>query len=173
MKKVLIDASSAILLFKVELFECLLNNYDVIMVDTVYREVSKPGYAGAALFRKLALDHRFTVGRLPGIRPAGRERLPAPTRLDRGERDTISGFAAGMGDFIIIDDGRAARYLRDNNLPFINALLVLRLFCLQGKISANEYSLVTERLLAHGRYSAFIVDYASHCTKDVLRVFWA
>jgi hypothetical protein len=65
MQKVLIDASSAILLIKADLIDSLLMVYEVMMADTVYREVNRPGYFGAARFAELAADLRLTIRKTP------------------------------------------------------------------------------------------------------------
>jgi len=47
MKTGILDASSAILLFKAGLYQILVDSYQIIIADSVDAELVKEGYAGA------------------------------------------------------------------------------------------------------------------------------
>lgn len=164
MKRVLIDASSAILLYKVGLLGTLVEDYRVLMADTVYRECTREGYPGAGHFPALFQSERFAVKPFNGN--------PAElSTLGTGERDTILGYLQGAGDFVMIDDGRGAQTCRNMDVPFINALLFPRIRYLRQKSSHTTYQRHFDRLLSVGRYSPKIIAYAAACSLADLAFF--
>lgn len=171
LKTALIDASSAILLFKADLLDPLLDNYNLVMVPTVYREITPTGYAGAGTFCRAYQRGRFRL--VPQSRseeqPPHREAWPAA--LNRGERETIHCFQAGCGDFIIIDDGRGAAYCRASGIPYINALLFPRILYFSRRITKEVSEASMARLRAKGRYAAWVVDFARRASAEELAGF--
>ena len=61
MKKGVLDASSAILLFKVNLFQELLDTYQIFLTDSVFIELTKDGYPGTQTFKASQARNRITV----------------------------------------------------------------------------------------------------------------
>ena len=55
-KRAVVDASSAIILFKAGLFLPLIQNYHILMTEAVYSEVTCKGYPGAEDFIKIGRD---------------------------------------------------------------------------------------------------------------------
>ena len=126
MKRVLLDSSSAILLFKTDLLDALVAEYQVSITPSVKHELTSENRAGAE--RILHLIHVEKI-RLTGHQNTSfikSTSSSSSSSLDRGERDTIRCFEAGRYDFIITDDGKAAKYCSLNDIPFINALLLPR-----------------------------------------------
>ena len=170
-KRAIIDASSAIILFKTGLFERLVKTYRVLMTTTVLSEVTRSGYPGAAFFREVARRPAVTI--VPFGRHAAR-RLWKDQRfylLDPGERDTIGCLKDGRADFIIIDDGRGSSFCRNNDLPFINALLFPRVLLLSGRLSAMACDDKTAQIIQCGRYSPKIIASAVSMGSRELRPF--
>jgi hypothetical protein len=171
MKAALIDTSSAILLFKADLFQRLIRTYRIIMTGSVFRELIQDGYPGAAVFREYGLSHRLEmkcatppeVGR-DGARLEG-------IALDIGERETIRQYLAGSGSFIIIDDGKGAGFCRDHSIPYINALLFPRILLLIGTLTPEAYRAATRAIIGAGRYAPEVIDYARNCPAEALRFF--
>jgi hypothetical protein len=171
MKKALLDASSAILLFKSGLFDDLLDSYNIIITESVYDELTANDHIGAKEFRNYRRSREMGVQ--PSLKREGLNQLPFPdtSSLGKGERDTIHQFYSGVGHFIIIDDGKGARYCRDNRIPYINALLFPRILYLIYSISETGFNNKAEKVISIGRYSQEIIDYALTCTKDDLEFF--
>ena len=97
------------------------------------------------------------------------EILTTPLRsLDQGELDTIMCFASGNYDFIITDDGKAARYCKEKRLPFINALLFPRLLDFAGLMSRQDSNDKMDAIIHLGRYSREIIESARSCRKESL-----
>jgi predicted nucleic acid-binding protein len=168
MKKAVLDASSAILLKKADLLDNLIEVYHVSQTQSVLHELTRRNYYGADTFRQYA--------DLAKIKIIDVENIPLPAYkagqelhfLDQGELDTIICFLAGNQDFIIIDDGRAARYCSNNNIAFINALLFPRLLYLSSSISIDTCDTCMETIIQHGRYSDKVIAWAKSCKKESL-----
>lgn len=167
MKSVLIDASSAILLFKAKLFVPLAEIYRVGAVPAVMKEVTVPDRAGALFFQEMVSKGMLAID--PVVLPL--EVDPSLSALDRGERDTMIAFDQHSVDFIIIDDRKGALWCRSRNIPYVNALLCTKLLHLSGRLNEENHWCRFEQLLQIGRYSRWVVDFAQRCDKTDLALF--
>ena len=171
MKSLIIDASSAILLYKSGLFLDLLHHYRVLCVERVFAEMTRSGYTGADTFARLYRKRKFKVIQPPDTVPHLLLTTPAPARLHQGERDTLTAFLDDAADFILTDDGRAASFCRNANIPYTCALLCPRILYHAGLISPSACSIHTDSILAIGRYSKSVVAYALECPPQNLDFF--
>lgn len=169
--RAIIDASSAILLYKADLLDRSCQMVQLLMTRSVFEEVTVPRQIGASRFFGLA-------GRQPGIIVLGDPRLPACAspvsdieRLDRGERDTLKHCLNDAASFVIIDDGRAVRICRRYGIPHINALLVPKLLYFSRRLSMDQMNRFFFRLCSIGRYSDYVVDWAKNCEAGQLGFF--
>ena len=170
-KSILIDASSAILLYKSGIFNQLFAIYHVLMATSVYEEITRKGYLGAEVFEACALDNQCKV-----LKKENHTKKDLPSQLEnlslgRGEKDTISLYLEGVGDFIIIDDGKGAGYCKKQQIPYINALLFARISYLCRAITEKEFHIQTEKIVRLGRYTHSIIQYAEKCSRDQLVCF--
>lgn len=165
-KTAVIDASSSILLYKAGLFQALVKHYHVLMPPSVYAEITVPDYPGAGTFESCR-DRALIRIVSP---PPDRGRDPLLSAMGRGEADSIRLFTVLPQGFVIMDDGKGARFCRDHGIPYINALLVPKILFFSGQLPQPEYRRATETLSRLGRYSAFILTFARTCTfEDVAR----
>jgi len=171
MKRGVIDASSAILLFKAGLFEDLIGAYQIVLAKSVYLEVSRSGYPGARSFGRYCVNRRYEVCSVNRLKKIPPDHAAALSALGNGEKDTIMLFLNGDGDFIIIDDGRGAGFCRDHRIPYINSLLVARILLLSRIISAAVFQKKIEMLTRLGWYSQKIIDYAVTCPSQEMTLF--
>jgi hypothetical protein len=168
--RALIDASSAILLFKAGLIKACCEAFHLLMTRSVFDEVAVPAQPGAGEFHALA-------GRLPGVTvlddPAGI--LPKSAadllRLHRGERDTLHHYLNGEARFVIIDDGKGVQACRRHGIPHVNALLCPRLLYFSGRMPAPHARFLFARIASLGRYSTAVVKWADTCDKSELYFF--
>ncbi len=167
MKRVLIDASSAILLHKARLFQEMANHYCVTMVPTVFSEITVAHHSGAAVFREAR--KRGTI-RVAATEPRS-DRPAISSSLHAGERATIMAYREEGAHFIIMDDGRGARACREMDIPYINALLCPGILHLSGKIDGACRRSTFEHLKKIGRYGDGIVAYAENVNEDALAFF--
>jgi len=171
MKKTLIDASSAILLFKTDLCELLFEVYHVVMTISVFNELTQEGYPGAIEFQRWLAENRFL--NIPLLEEGTQQKVPRSqvSGLDKGELDTIRLYEKGYGDFVITDDGRAAGYCKRHEIPFINALLFSKVLHFSKRLPENLCNQKMKCLFAVGRYSPAIKDWAMNCPKESLDFF--
>lgn len=168
-----IDASSAILLHKADFFSPCAREFSLVMAPAVFEEITQRGYPGAEFFLKAETRRYFRVCRTgsvsswPGHGEIG--------RLGRGERDTVELFrqyaCAREPAFIIIDDRRGAMFCRRHDIPYINALLVPKLFWYSGRMTTEMFKKTTAHLLGLGRYSKAVVERAGELTRGDLDRF--
>lgn len=168
MKRAFIDASSAILLYKADIFEAVANAYKLFVVPAVYKEVTVSGRAGSEFFKSFFKDGCVTP-RAGGLSVDGD--LLFGRSLDDGERETLHAFLTLGADFIIIDDRKGAQCCQDLNLPYVNALLCPKLLYLEGVLTAEAYRAAADILIDTGHYSKFVIDYARNCGIKVLTPF--
>ena len=168
MKRALVDASSAILLYKADIFDAVAGVYRLSVVPAVLDEITVPGRSGADRFADYFDAKRVVLSESGGCNAAA----AADTgNLDAGERDTILAFEERCADFIIIDDRKGAQYCRDRHLPYINALLCPKLLFLAGVIERQTCRSATDALIQNGRYSRSIISYAEKCSTKALTPF--
>lgn len=166
----IIDASSAILLYKADLLYIFCQALQLAIPRSVFAEVTVPAHCGADGLGKL-------VACQPGIKLLDDPPLPDNDvaadidRLDRGERDTLLHYLDGAAPFVILDDGKAVRLCRRYDIPHINALLVPKLLFFSQRLSAHQTDHYFSRLLALGRYSEYVVKWAKCCQKGQLVFF--
>ncbi|MBP7734963.1 MAG: hypothetical protein KA369_03230 [Spirochaetes bacterium] len=170
-KTVLIDSSSAIIIFKAGIIEHVIDFYSVAIATSVYHELTREGYAGADEFRTYCNESKIWV--LSDAREIRNitEKHEAMEGLGAGEKDTILLYQKGFGEFIIIDDGRGAQYCKKNGIPYINALLVPRLFFKVGWIDLEEKNRFMDGIIEHGRYASWVIEYARSCDDKELAYF--
>jgi len=147
-----------------------LIRYDVLTTESVFGELTAGNYPGAGLFRSSRDRGEFSVlpARNPSLKLSPDDARAIPSG---GEKDLILRFIGGTGDFIMIDDGKGAAYCRDRAIPYINALLFPRIMHISRHMSRSEYLEYMGRVIRFGRYSAWVIDYAYHCTSDDLTFF--
>lgn len=170
MPTALIDASSAILLFKAGLIQSCCKAFRLHMTRSVFNEVTVKDRPGAVDLREMACEQ-------PGATvledPAGT--LPDHAgdllRLHRGERDTLHHFMNGAARFVIIDDGKGVQACRRHGIPHVNALLCPKLLHFFHQMPEQQVPLFFNRISRLGRYSRDVVTWARMCGRSDLKFF--
>lgn len=168
MKTVLIDASSAILLFKAGLFDKLTTNYHVLMAPSVFDEITVSGYPGDQYFTS---KHQMGMFRISPCPQSLNTTLDTLSSLGKGEADTLRLYSVYPHAFVIIDDGKGARFCRNQKIPYINALLVPKILYFAGCITGQESREAMDSLYRLGRYSPRILAFAQICSRHGLAYF--
>ena len=167
-KAILVDTSSAILLYKSDWMIPLMKGYRVGTGPAAFREMTVSGYPGASAFAGWQKQHQLTI-HPPSAHDATREQ--ALSRLGPGERECINLYRSGIGTFIVIDDGPGAGYCRKNTIPYVNALLVPRLLSPGASIDQADVTNATREIYARGRYAPWVLEYALTCPVEDLLFF--
>ncbi len=160
-KTVIIDASSAIILYKAGLHTFLIDNFDIVMPESVYQEITVNPYAGSKEYKCLLDEFKIKV-----IKISGKRKHPAFANLGLGESDVIELFSQGSAAFILIDDGMAARYCKKAGLPFINSLLVPVVLRCAQIIDEDSCLELMGNIMREGRYSKEVIAYARTCKTE-------
>ena len=140
------------------------------MSDSVFDEITRNKLPGSDEYSQLLQKKQLTVLPVSDL-PPWRTAAAHLQKLDRGERDTLLLFHRGHGDFVVTDDGAAARFCLSNRIPFVNSLLLLRLLHHSTTIEDSSYEAGFRALLALGRYSQKVVEYARNCPDGELLFF--
>lgn len=168
MKSALIDASSAILLYKAKIFDDVCLAYHLLVVPAVYAEITVARRSGATAFRQAYARNR--IERLKQPCPHAADQVAMA--LGTGERDTVAAYLEGASHFVIIDDGKGAQACRVNGIPHINALLCAKILLHSGLIESDLFESAFNHLLSIGRYSLKVIEYAQACTSEMLADFF-
>jgi len=166
MRNVIIDSSSAILLYRCNIFSSLMKYCNPVIPKAVFEELTVQGYGGADMFNDLCSAGRIEVH---DVAPGKADNLCG--HLHQGEREAIELFYEGKGDFIIIDDGKGGAFCRDNKIPYINALLAVKILFIRRFISDKEFIDAWSWLIANGRYSDKVKDWAGNADESKLAAF--
>lgn len=170
MKTIIIDSSSAILLFKSGMLSYLLSEYRTLMTKSVHDEILKEGYPGSGEFREYFIHKTIKI--ISPKKGAQIIRSKELLKLDKGEQDTIRVFLNGIGDFVIIDDGKGAGFCKKKKIPYINALLAPRILYESQIITQPLFYKKFNIIIDIGRYTPKIIDYAYNCPKNDLEYFF-
>ena len=170
-RNVLIDSSSTILLFKSGLLDTVIEYYDIIMTESVFNELTQSNHTGSDEIKQFAHNNLIKILSAQIMKKPLESEHISGRALGRGERDSIISYLHGVGDFIIIDDGKGAGYCKKYEIPYINALLVPRIMRIAKTISDVEFELSTRTIIGCGRYSEKIIEYAQTCTDENLNLF--
>ncbi len=166
MKTIIIDSSSAILLYRCGAIPALLRCYTTVIPGAVFSELTVPGHYGADYFSSLCVSGDIKILKTHGV-PAEK----FTRSLHAGEREVVTLFNEGNGDFIIIDDGNGSAFCRDNNIPYMNALLAVKILHFKQMINDQEHHDAWRWLIGNGRYSGGIIDWAENADEQKLDFF--
>lgn len=170
MKSILVDSSSMILLYKSGWLDAALDKFNLKIGQTVFSELTVPGYPGANRFQQLVAHEQIEI--LPFIDASPGSGDSALNEMGPGEKECITHFLAGSGQFILLDDGRGARYCRAHRIPYTNALLVPRILALADSTINAQIVVDAMAQIAHlGRYATWVRDYAHDCEDAALSPF--
>jgi len=164
MKSLVIDSSSAILLFKSGLFDIIIKNYHVFMTDAVYSELIVSGHSGWDKF--ISINRRKLIRVINDDMHNGILGDDELLKMGIGERSTISLYFVVRADFILIDDGRGTKYCKKNEIPFLNALLMVKILYFLNYINEIKYRAAFQLLKKIGRYSVSVINYAETCSEE-------
>ncbi len=167
-RNVLIDASSAILLFRSDWMDPLMTAYRVKTGPVVFDEITVQGYPGARTFQRWHRENRLVVDHQPSSALANGTIRPP---LGPGESECIHLYHGGAGAFIIMDDGPGAHFCRREAIPYINALLIPRLLYPGPVVGGSPIETAIRKLYASGRYASWVLDYALNSPVEKLTFF--
>lgn len=163
-RPLVLDASTAILLAKIDLLRVVALAGEVWMAESAFREATvKEAAADAQLIRRLAEEGLLKRA------ASGRADLAAfrkDFRLDEGETETIA-LAKEKGAIAGTDDGPAIRCLKVMGLPFTSAIAILIAMAEAGSLAQELALELLTKLERFGRYDPRILEDAAHRIRSV------
>ena len=150
MKLIIADASSLILLARVDLMEILLEEFRVVIPEAVYEECvneeTLKRFPDALAIQQWVQDKKLEV-RKANLRKAEFVHL-----MSQGEREALALSLEHSESTLLCDDGKAIKIARYLKKPFIiSPLVVLDLYKLE-KIAYETAKKAIEKLSIIGRY---------------------
>jgi predicted nucleic acid-binding protein len=152
-RRLVLDASTAILLAKIDLLREVTARGSVVMAETAVDEALARDSHDARMIRSL-LDER-RIERVAA--PAGADGLMRDFRIDRGEAETIA-VARETGAICATDDGPAIRCCRALGIPFTSAIGLLAAMAEEGVVASALALELLAKLQRFGRYDARILE---------------
>lgn len=170
MKTVLMDSSSAILLYKSDILMTFLRAYRILIPPSVYIELTKEGKPGAEMFQDLP-RHSLLKLLTPAETDPSRTLIAVNQTLGKGEKELLSLYRQGVGDFLLIDDLAAAKICLRENIPYTSALLIPRILARGGMLCESCRHQLTLHIFSLGRYSPRIHQKARSMSENELYPF--
>lgn len=152
-RRLVLDASTAILLAKVDLLRELTSRGTAIMAGTAVDETVIRDSDDARMIRRL-LDEK-SIGRVTA--PAGADALMRDFRIDHGEAETIA-VARETGATCATDDGPAIRCCRVLGVSFTSAIGLLAALAEADVVEPTLALELLAKLQRFGRYDARILE---------------
>ena len=148
-----LDASTAILLAKIDLLRVVVGQGKVLMGMAAYREATVKDTDDAKIIRLLVEEQSITTIKVK----ANPSDLRRDFRLDLGEAETIL-LAQERGAICGTDDGPAIRACKVLGLPFTSAIALLPLLAERGWVKRDLALELLAKLETFGRYNARILE---------------
>ena len=154
-KQIVLDASTLILLAKIDLLPLLLTRMRAVITTQVRGEATRqPGLLDAQLIAELLARQRIHV------RPVDQKltkRLEKDFRLDPGEASSVV-LAKELGAILGTDDGVAIKACKILEVPFVTAIHLLIRAHEEQLIDQQQALIKLEKLQGYGRYDSRILE---------------
>jgi predicted nucleic acid-binding protein len=164
-RPIVLDASTAILLAKIDLLRPLVSQGEAWMAESAFREATA----------KEDLDDARMIRQLEGeglIRRASSKgegaKIERDFRLDEGESESIA-VARGKGAICATDDGPAIRCLKVLGLAFTTAVALLVSMVEGGHVAGELGIELLSKLERFGRYDPRILEDAARRIREAGR----
>ena len=156
---IVFDASTLILLAKVELLRRVVEAVEVMIPPVVESESTRKDTLDAGLIRTLIMEGKVKVKRVkePGLV----KRLMEDFRLDEGEAEALD-MARGELAILATDDGPTIKGCKVLGVEFATALHFLIRARERGVVDTEIALAKLEKLKAYGRYEPRIIEDARH-----------
>ena len=148
-----LDASTAILLAKLDLLRMIAQQGHLVMAPTPLAEATTKESDDARMIARLVEENiilKKTIKEKP-------DQIMRDFRLDRGEAETIL-LARQEGAISATDDGPAIRCCRVLGIPFTSAVGLLAILAERGWLEPRRALALLEKLQEFGRYGARIIE---------------
>jgi predicted nucleic acid-binding protein len=152
-RQLVLDASTAILLAKIDLLREVTSRGTALMAGTAVDEALAKDSHDARMIRSLLEEQ--TITRVAA--PAGADAVMKDFSIDRGEAETIA-VARETGATCATDDGPAIRCCRALGISFTSAIGLLAAMAEAGVVEPTLALELLAKLQRFGRYDARILE---------------
>jgi predicted nucleic acid-binding protein len=158
---IVFDASTLILLAKIEAIELFVSNFEgeVLIPKTVRAEVLKKGKEEVPLIKTLIDGKKIKISRLKDEKQT--RKLMNDFNIAAGEAEAIVIALKKGSHAVATDDRNAIRACKMLRLEFITAITILIRAVEKGLISKEEATLKLQKLQSIGRYNKAIIEDAA------------
>ncbi len=164
---ILFDASTLILLAKIEMLDIFLSDVGrkVAIPERVKEEVLMGSGPDRPIAAKLIHDKRINVLRAKDRRLVGR--LVEDFNLDEGEAEVLTLAIQEKALLVATDDKNAIKACKIMKLDFTTAIAVLVRACEKGLIRVDEALFKLQKLQSFARYNKTIIETARNQIEGV------
>lgn len=164
---IVFDASTLILLAKVDLLQTFLDDYhgEIMIPAAVWSEAATPAQrADAIAIRRAIADRRIAVRK---VRSGAKvRRLMADFALGRGEAEALALALETKAHLVATDDRNAMLACKLLRLEPVTAIAVLVRARQKGRLSQDQAERRLKELARYGRYAAAIVEDARRLVRS-------
>ena len=159
---IIFDASTLILLIKIDLLELFISDYkgNLVIPKKVKTEVCVEGREETPYLKKLIQESRIEV--LAAKSQRQKRKLMADFNIDEGEAGALLLTLQKEADLIATDDRNAIRAAKLLKIDFVTAVSFLVRAAEKKLIERDVALFKLEKLQVFGRYSLPIIENAKH-----------
>jgi predicted nucleic acid-binding protein len=166
---ILFDASTLILLAKIELLDIFIADFDkkVAISNKVKEEVLEGSSPDGPLIAKLIQDRGIDVSKAKDKKLV--RRLMEDFNIDEGEAETLTLAIEKKASLVATDDKNAIRACKIMRLDFTTAIAFLVRACEKGLIQTDEALARLQKLQSFARYNKTIIETARNQIEGVAK----
>lgn len=153
-KIVVSDASTLILLQKIDLLDMLVKNFDFIIPEEIYKEAVLKGKD-----KKFSDSYQIedktnkNLIRIKKVKDRNKiNKIMNEFGTAEGETEAIVLFLELKADILATDDHKSINVCKAHKIPFMTALTFVVDACIKKSITTNEAKKMIEKLRLYGRY---------------------
>jgi len=163
---IVFDASTLILLIKIDLLELFISNYkrSIVIPQKVKTEVCVEGREETPHLKNLIKEGQIEV--LKAKNPKQKMKLMVDFNIDEGEAEALLLTIQKEADLIATDDRNAIRAAKLLKIDFVTAIGFLIRAAEKNLIVVDEALFKLEKLRIFGRYSRPIIENAKRKIKS-------
>ncbi len=154
------DASTLILLQKIDLLDKLVKNFKIIISEGIYEEAVLKGKA-----RKFSdsyqIENKINENLIKIVKIKGKNKAHEMINefgIGEGEAEAIVLFLQEKADILATDDHRSINVCKVYKIPFMTALTFVLDSCKRKILRKNEAKEMVENLGVYGRYKDELID---------------
>ena len=157
---ILFDASTLILLAKIEMLDIFVTDFEkkVVISDKVWQEVLEGSSPDVPLIARLVEERGIDVLRAKDKKLV--RKLMEDFNIDEGEAETLTLAMEKKASLVATDDKNAIRACKIMRLDFTTAIAVLVRACERNLIQADEALFKLQKLQSFARYKKTIIETA-------------